>query len=102
MAFCSFSTDMRTGPRLARSSRRMSAARCDMFLRNFAQRLLGAFQRNQQRLAFHFLQQALDTAIVDLHRVFEQEHLTMIFCASSPSYSRIASMTASSCWVSSG
>ena len=76
MAFCSFSTcDMRTGPRLARSSRRMSAARCDMFLRNFAQRLLGAFQRNQQRLAFHFLQQALDTAIVDLHRVFEQEHL---------------------------
>lgn len=44
-------------------------------MRNFAQRLFGAFQRDQQRLAFHFLQQALDAAIVDFHQVFEQEHL---------------------------
>lgn len=44
-------------------------------MRNFAQRLFGALQSNQQRFAVHVLQQALDTAIVDLHQVFEQEHL---------------------------
>lgn len=43
--------------------------------RNFAQRLFGTFQGDQQRLGIHFLQQALDAAVVDVHQVFEQEHL---------------------------
>lgn len=46
-----------------------------MLRRNFAQRLFGTFQGNQQRFGIHFLQQALDTAIVDIHQVLEQEHL---------------------------
>ncbi len=40
-----------------------------------AQWLLGPFQRDQQRFGIHFLQQTLNAAIVDIHQIFEQEHL---------------------------
>ena len=33
------------------------------------------FQRDQQRFGIHFLQQTLNAAIVDIHQIFEQEHL---------------------------
>lgn len=32
-------------------------------------------QSDQQRFGIHFLQQTLDTAIVHIHQIFEQEHL---------------------------
>lgn len=43
--------------------------------RNFAQRLFGTFEGDKQRFGVHFLEQALDAAIVHFDRVFEQEHL---------------------------
>ncbi|AEW74312.1 hypothetical protein EcWSU1_02881 [Enterobacter ludwigii] len=40
-----------------------------------AQRLLGTFEGDKQRLGVHFLEEALDAAIVHFDQVFEQEHL---------------------------
>lgn len=46
-----------------------------MLRRNFAQRLLGAFEGDKQRFGVHLPEQALDAAVVHFDRVFEQEHL---------------------------
>ncbi len=79
--------------RLARSSRRISAARCDILRRNsraVAARPLSARSTAIRNL---LLQQTLNAAIVDIHQILEQELSSMIFCASSPSNSRTAVIT---------
>ncbi len=79
-----------TGPRLARSSRRISAARCDIFAgisRAVAARPLSA---RSTAIRIHFLQQTLNAAIVDIHQIFNRNISSIIFCASSPSNSRTA------------
>ncbi len=78
----------RTGPRLARSSRRISAARCEYcagISRAVAARPLSA---RSTGFGIHFLQQTLNAAIVDIHQFSNRNISSMIFCASSPSNSR--------------
>ncbi len=82
-----FHLDRRTGPRLARSSRRISAARwtyCAGISRAVAARPLSA---RSKRFGIHFLQQTLNAAIVDIHRFSNRNISSIIFCASSPSNS---------------
>ena len=66
----------RTGPFDSRSSRSISAARCDMFLKILSRSsCVRALERDDQRLGLHFAQQRLDAAVVDVEDVVEHEHL---------------------------
>ncbi len=79
-----FTCDRRTGPRLARSSRRISAdaaTYCAGISRAVAARPLSA---DQQRFGIHFLQQTLNAAIVESTRFSNRNISSIIFCASSP------------------
>ena len=81
----------RTGPRDSSSSRSVSAARVDMFLKILLAQLgLGALQRDDQRFGLHFLQQRLDAACRRRSiRSSKVNMLSMICCARSLSASRM-------------
>ena len=75
ISFCACSTSLkRTGPFDAMSSRRISAARFDMFLKIFSRISSSApFKATARRVGLDFAQDRLHAAVVDVEQVVEHE-----------------------------